>query len=192
MNDKTLNKVATVVARVAEITYWVATGILAAGLAAYCVNRDLLRFFVNFGEGESAGAFEVAGFSVQVLDGSGAVIPGTLIPAMVAGIVSCALMAMIFRNIYLIFKTSAGETKFSKGATPFQPDNVRMLREIGIFSIAIPVWGILCSILVHLLAGEAAETSISSSGIAFGIAALCLSQFFAYGVRLQQEADGLL
>ena len=47
--------------------------------------------------------------------------------------IGAALMAMVFRNVYLIFKTAEGKTWFSKGATPFQPDIVRMVREIGIF-----------------------------------------------------------
>lgn len=188
MNDNILNRAAAVIARVAEIFHWVATGLLAASLPAYLLDERLLRHFMDLGDGE----FAVAGFSVQVLDGGGAVIPGVMVPALLAGIVGCGLMAMIFRNICLIFKTSAGETRFSKGATPFQPDNVRMLREIGIFAIAIPLWGLVCDVLVQLLAGDAAEASVSFTGFVFGLAMLCLSQFFAYGVRLQQDADGLL
>ena len=188
MDDNRLNRLAAVAARVAEVFHWVAVGLLTAGLAAYFIDDSWLRYLMDIGAGE----FSVAGFSVRVTE-NGVLLPGAFIPALLAGIVICGLMAMIFRNICLIFKTSAGQTRFSKGETPFQPDNVRMLREIGIFAIAIPLWELACSVLVTLMVGsDTAEASVSLTGLTFGIAALCLSQFFAYGVRLQQDTDGLL
>lgn len=184
-----LNRLAVVAAKIAEVFHWVAVALLTASLAVYLFHREgLLKYFLDLGAGE----FSVAGFSVRVTE-DGALLPGAFLPALLAGIVVCGLMAMIFRNIYLIFKTSEGKTWFSKGPTPFQKDNVRMLREIGIFAISIPLWELACSFLVTLLVGsDTAEASVSLTGLTFGVAALCLSQFFAYGVRLQQDSDGLL
>ena len=104
-------------------------------------------------------------------------------------------MAMICRNIYLIFKTANGETKFSQGKTPFQPDIVRMIREIGIFSIAIPIVEIIMSIVGSLVLGPLGaefDFSVNLVSVFFGLVVLCLSQFFAYGVQLQKETDGLV
>ena len=96
------------------------------------------------------------------------------------------LMAMVFRNLSLIFKRSENNT-------PFQKDNVRMMKEIGIFSIAVPVVGFVMSVIARIVIGaEAAEISINQSGIFMGIIVLCLTQFFAYGTELEKDVDGLL
>lgn len=188
-NGKKLNKAAAVIAKIMEVSHWVAVGLMSASLIVYFFDTTLLRYFMDFGNGE----FGISGYSIQVLDGNGGIIAGAFLPALIAGIIVCGLTAMIFRNIYLIFKTAAGQTKFSKGETPFQPANVRMLREIGIFSLSIPLVEWICDGIARLIAGWGAiESSVSITGIVFGIALLCLSQFFAYGVQLQNDADGLL
>ena len=70
----------------------------------------------------------------------------------IGAVIILSLMAMVFRNLYLIIKRS--ET-----GTPFQPDNIRMLREIGIFAIAIPIVGLIMSIVCRLVLGvDAVET----------------------------------
>lgn len=187
--NKRLNKAATVVAKIMEVSHWVAAGLLCAGLVAYIFDEALLKYFMDIGDGE----FAVAGYSVHVLDGAGELIPPVFILALIVGILVLGLMAMIFRNIYLIFKTTAGETRFSKGATPFQPDNVRMLREIGMFAISIPVVEFVCDTIIKLLVdADVAASSVSVTGMVFGLAILCLSQFFAYGAQLQSDSDGLL
>ena len=105
----------------------------------------------------------------------------------------CILMAMIFRNVYLIFKTAEGETKFSQGKTPFQKDNIRMVREIGIFCIAIPVVELIVSVIARIvLPVGVVETSVEMTGVFMGLVVLCLSQFFAYGMELQEDVDGLV
>ena len=96
------------------------------------------------------------------------------------------LMAMVFRNLSLIFKKS-------ENSTPFQKDNIRMMKEIGIFSIAVPVVGFVMSVITRIAVGaEAAEISVSQSGIVMGIIVLCLTQFFVYGAELEKDVDGLL
>lgn len=188
-NNEGLNKAATISAKIMEVCHWVAVGLLAASLLAYLFDKTWLKVFIDVGSGE----FAVSGYSVKVLDNTGNFISGAFIPALAAGIITCGLTAMIFRNVYLIFQTTAGKTKFAKGATPFQPDNVRMVREIGIFSISIPVVQFICDVICKIIAGvDAVESSVSVTGLVFGIVVLCLSQFFAYGLELQKDADGLL
>ena len=104
----------------------------------------------------------------------------------IGAVIIFSLVAMIFRNLYLIIKKS-------EGTTPFQKDNVRMMREIGIFSIGIPVIGLIMNIIARLVLGpEAAEMSNSMEGFVMGIIVLCLTQFFAHGVELEKDVDGLL
>lgn len=62
-------------------------------------------------------------------------------------------MAMVFRNVYLIFRTAKGKTWFAKGDTPFQKDIVRMVREIGIFYLAVPIVSLLMSVVAVLVLG---------------------------------------
>ena len=96
------------------------------------------------------------------------------------------LMAMVFRNLRLII------TK-SEGTTPFQADNVRMLKEIGIFSLAVPIIGFIMGLVIQLVLGfEAVEISNSMGGFVFGILALFLTQVFARGIQLENDTDGLL
>ena len=103
------------------------------------------------------------------------------------------LMAMICRNIYLIFKTTAGQTKFSQGQTPFQPDNIRMVREIGIYLIAIPIIGLIMSVIARLaMSGVEIESSMDMHFIMVGLVIICLSRYFSYGMELQNEVDGLV
>ena len=111
----------------------------------------------------------------------------------VALILMCGLMAMISRNIYLIFMAMEGRNKNMQEAGPFQKDIARMVREIGIFFISMPVVGFLLSIAIRLVMGpEIAEISVDIGSVVIGIVVLCLSEVFTYGQELQEEVDGLL
>ena len=67
------------------------------------------------------------------------------------------------------------------------------MREIGVFAIAVPVIGLIMSVIIRLVIGvEAVETSIGMGGIFMGIIILCLTQFFIHGAELEQDVDGLV
>lgn len=188
MKSNGLNKLAMAVAKVLEVLHWVGTALMAAALVVYFIREDWLDLFAEL----EGGLFSIRGYSVNIWSETGVLLRPVFVPAMIAGILVLGLSAMIFRNIYLIFKTSAGKTKFSEGATPFQKNNVRMVREIGIFSIAIPVVETICDVIARAAAKADLSSNVSLVGVVLGIAMLCLSQFFAYGVELQAEADGLV
>ena len=68
-----------------------------------------------------------------------------------------------------------------------------MLKEIGIFSIAVPVIGWIMGFVIQLAAGfDSVEISNSMSGFIMGILVLCLTQFFAHGMELEDDVEGLL
>ena len=144
--------------------------------------------------GDPTGEDVIYGFHFTLTAADGSLSLPALTAFAIAGIILMALMAMVFRNIYLIIKTSRGETSFSKGATPFQPDNVRMLREIGILAIAMPVVELIMSVIFGLVFGPELEGTfnVEMSGIVMGLVILWLTQVFAYGVELQSESDGLI
>lgn len=182
---KKLNKIVTVISKVAEVCLWIGTAAMLVLFAASFIVPDRLAQLINAGE------LTVVGFNLEIVDASGNVLHWAVSLLAAAGVLILPLGAMICRNINLIFKTTAGATFFSKGETPFQPDNVRMVREIGIFSIAIPVVELIVSICAQLFTHNS-EASVNISGVFFGLVILCLSQYFSYGVSLQEEVDGLL
>ena len=182
---KKLGKATLIVAKLLEVGHWIAVVAMAVVF--------VLSLFMGAGVVQNIGAAEVGetlsayGFEVSIVDNAGQVSVAGLRLFCVGAVLILGLMAMVFRNIYLILKKS-------ENATPFQKDNVRMVREIGIFLISVPVVSLLMSVLVRAVVGpEVIETSsIGIDSIMVGLAVLCLSQFFAHGVELETEADGLL
>ena len=68
-----------------------------------------------------------------------------------------------------------------------------MIREIGIFSIAVPVVGLIMSIIAKLVVGvDVLDTSVSLDSFVMGIVILALTNFFAHGAKLEKDVDGLV
>lgn len=81
----------------------------------------------------------------------------------VAAVIILPLAAMIFRNLHLVIKRP-------EGGAPFRKGNVRMLKEIGIFSISIPAVSLIMGTVALFVIGfEAVEISNSISGFVVGI-----------------------
>ena len=184
---KKISKLGKVITKILEVFHWVGAALMTAATVCSMVAPGWVKYFVGFDAKECCGAnLEVYGFEVNapVVNGSADMTSFMLFG--IGGIIILVVMAMVFRNLYLIFKKS-------ENATPFQKENVRMMREIGIFSIAVPVVGFIMSVIIRLVTGvETAELSIDMSGIFMGIIVLCLTQFFAHGAELEKDVDGLL
>lgn len=189
---KKLNKVIIIFSKIFEVFSWVGCGLLAAMTAVTIFgHRELLRLFSDINGTETELVFE--GFTMKVTDYAGRIMPGAYVVSFLTMMIVLGLMAMVFRNIYLIFKTTEGQTKFSKGRTPFQPDNIRMVREIGIFLIVIPVVELVMTIISRIILGaDMVEASVGLNEILVGLVVLALSQYFAYGMELQNDVDGLV
>ena len=184
---KGLNKLGKVITKILEVFHWVGAALMTAATVCSTVAPDWVKYFVGFDAKECCGAnLEVYGFEVNapVVNGSADMTSFMLFG--IGGIIILVVMAMVFRNLHLIFKKS-------ENGTPFQKDNIRMMKEIGIFSIAVPVIGFIMSIIVRLVTGvETAEISIDMGGIFMGIIVLCLTQYFVHGANLEKDVDGLL
>lgn len=180
-------KVGRIIAKILEIFHWVGTGLMAAATVCSLAAPQWVGYFVGFDTKECCGAnLTVYGFEVNAPVANGNVDMTTFFLFGIGATVILALMAMVFRNLSLVFKKS-------ENSTPFQKDNIRMMKEIGVFSIAIPVIGLVMSVIARIVIGvEAAEISVSQSGIVMGIIVLCLTQFFVYGAELEKDVDGLL
>lgn len=190
---KKLNTFALTISKALEILHWVGTAsFLAVFVLSLAAGSWLSAMLAQFLPAD--GILAVAGFELSVLSPEGTVSGGAVTLFSVGAVLILSLMAMVFRNVYLILKTADGKTWFSQGGTPFQKNITRMVREIGIFYLSIPVIGLVLSTAARLVLGpDIAEVGgIDIQGFVTGILLLCLSQFFAYGTQLQKDVDGLL
>lgn len=188
-----LNKAVTIISKIAEVCYWIGSGMVAAIVISLIAGHHKLVSYLTDVDPSAGKDLTAFGFSIETTDASGATVWGTYLIFFITLLLMLILMAMIFRNIYLIFKTTEGKTKFSQGQTPFQPDNIRMVREIGIFLIAVPVVGLIMSVIARLsMSAIEIESSMDMHFVMVGLVVICLSRFFAYGMELQQDVDGLV
>ena len=183
---KSVDKIAKVVSKVLEIVHFVAAALMGTAAVCALVVPQYIGYFVEFEPAENVVELETYGFEVTAVVSNG--MPDMMVFSLfaVASCIILLLMALVFRNIYSIIRKS-------EESTPFQKDNVRMLKEIGIFSIAVPAVGFVMGIIIQIVAGfDAVEISNSMTGFIMGIIVLCLTQFFAHGVELEDDVEGLL
>lgn len=182
---KNINVITKVLTKILEVGHWVAVGLMAAVAICCIAAPDWIKYFMDTAALAKEAEISVYGFELAAA--AGEEIPVKALCLFAVGSVSIfSFMAMVFRNLYLIIKKS-------EGSTPFQPDNVRMFREIGIFSISIPVVGLIMSLIIRLVMGpDIVELSVKPDGFIMGIIVLCLTQLFARGVQLEKDVDGLL
>ena len=184
---KRINKLGKIITKILEVFHWVGAVLMVAATVCSVVAPNWVKYFVGFDAKECCGAnLEVYGFEVNAPVVNGNTDMTSFMLFGIGAVIILAVMAMVFRNLHLIFKKS-------ENGTPFQKDNIRMMKEIGIFAIAVPVIGLIMSIIVRLVTGvETAEISIDMGGIFMGIIVLCLTQYFVHGADLEKDVDGLL
>lgn len=162
---------------------------LAAAITSLASPQSLYDFLKS---GLDSTEMNVLGFSVQIVDEAGNIFKENMFILFASSIFAGLCMTMIFRNINLIYRTAEGKTWFSKGETPFQKDIVRMVREIGIFSILTSFIQLMAQILIRLVTRNSAETSLLLNGFIFGFIIISISEFFAYGLKLEEDVEGLV
>lgn len=190
---KKLNKFILVFSKILEIFHWFAEFLIVVLFILSIAARDRLGSVLS--QGAASYGFELStyGFEMTVVDSAGSLNMSAVTLFFLGAVFILSCMAMVFRNIYLIFKSAEGKTWFAKGKTFFQDDITRMVREIGIFYLSVPVISLVFSILARLIAGpDFMETSVNLSGFFTGFLILALSQVFSYGAKLQNDVDGLL
>ena len=186
---KSLTKFTLLLSKIMELLCWTATALTGLVCILSLVAKDWLAS--QIAHGIAVSEFVTGGLSLVLTNGYPCV--ASIAFSALCGAVMAGLGAMIFRNIYLILKTAQGESKFSKGKTPFQKDITRMLREVGIFLISITAVELFFSTGLRFLIGvDNVELSVEMDSVILGLMVICLSQFFDYGTQLQQDADGLL
>lgn len=183
---KNIGKIALVVSKIVEILHWI--GAAAAGVLFVCTFAAGSRIISLWDKGvlsESDNAATTYGFEIDILDGAGNLNLKAVALFSICAVVTLSLFAMIFRNLYLIIKNS--------GKNPFSADNIRRLKEIGIFSIASPIICFFISVISRIVLGAGdGEIAVGMEGFITGILVLFLTQIFTYGAQLQKDVDGLL
>ena len=185
---KNVNKIGKTVTKILEIFHWVAALLMVAATVCSAAAPSWINRFVDFDAKECCGAnLTVYGFEVNAPVTNGNTDMKSFLLFGIGATLILAVMAMVFRNLHLIFKKS-------ENASPFQKDNVRMMKEIGVFSIAVPVIGFIMSTVIRLAMGAdaAAEVGVDLSGIFMGIIVLCLTRYFVHGAQLEEDVDGLV
>ena len=186
MKQKGIVRLAKVVMKILEIVHWVGAALMLAATVCSLAAPEWVKYFVGLDAKEYGAELNVYGFEIIAPVENGSVDMKTLFLFGIGAVISLGLMAMVFRNLYLIFKKS-------EESTPVQMDHIRMLKEIGIFSISIPIIGYVMSIICRLVLGvDGVETSVNLYGFSMGIIVLCLTQVFIHGAELEKDVDGLL
>lgn len=190
-SEALLPRLTLAIAKIAEVVHWVLAGVMVIGTLAAIIwpaqVADWAKIPILNGETN----LSCYGYEVVVANAEGVLNPGMVICFTIGSAVVLSLMAMIFRNVYLILKTAKGKTWFAKGDTPFQKDIVRMFREIGIFFIAVSVMSLIPEVIVNIVGGEL-TAGFNYMSCFIGLVFLCISQFFSYGTRLEKDLDGLV
>ena len=185
-----------VLAKIFEIVHWVGAVGSAILLIISILDIGGFRAFMADGFAESGTTLSTYCLDVNVVGIGGEINAIALILFWAGSIITFGLMAMVFRNIYLIMKTLNGKNKHSNGTSPFQKDVIRMIKEIGIFSISAPVVAFFLSAVicaVSMINGmDGVEVSVGIEGFIVGLISLCLTNVFTYGAELEKDVDGLL
>ncbi len=189
-----LNKTLSVISKITEIIHWIGAGISALMIFISIIDKNFITE-CTIEEGADFLLFDAYGFDVNALTQTGDINHFAVTMAFVGIMITFILMALVFRNLDIILTTIMGKNQDAESTSPFQKDVVRRVREIGIFSIAIPVVGFVITTIitaVSLINGNSVEVSTAWDGVVVGLVCLCLTQIFSYGAQLEEEVDGLL
>ena len=189
---KGLNRAVLILSKALEILHWGGCALMAVLLGMLVFAKDWMVSILEAGMSELGTEVSTYGLELTPILPDGGINTTMMIIFAIGAFIAMALMAMVFRNVYLIIKTAEGRTKFSSGKTPFQKDIIRMTREIGIFLISIPVVSLVFSVIAQAICCDTMHVTLSLETLIIGLFVLSLSQFFNYGKQIQEDVDGLL
>lgn len=187
MKDKKIITIGKALTKIIEVFHWVGVTLMTLATIFSLTAPQWVKYFVGIDAKECCGAeLNVYGFEMIAPITNGNFDMHIFFLFGIGCIIILSLMAMVFRNLNLIIKKA-------EDSTPFQADIIRMLKEIGIFAIAIPFVGLTLTGISKLVFGaNAPETSVNLYGFSMGLIVLCLTQFFIYGAEIEKDIDGLL
>lgn len=184
---KKLNNVVLVLAKFFEIAHWIVVAIESIFLLLSILYPEAFLHDTN-----NILQLRFNGFTTVYDLTKGGFQAVAITAFFISAIPMTILTAMVYRNIYLICKTTKSLSS-EAGETIFQKDITRMVRDIGIFLISSNLIGLVASFIIRLLFGATAlEISMGFNSLFIGLIILYLSYVFNYGNKLENEVDGLL
>ena len=124
---KNISKITMAVSKTVEILHWAGAVFSAALLVCSFAAKDWLFDVVSKLIPEYGNEVSTYGFEMTAVDENGLLDMTVIRLFAIGSVIILSLMAMVFRNVYLVAKKSEND--------PFNKDNIRMIREIGIFFI---------------------------------------------------------
>ncbi len=183
---KGIKKAVIIISKIVEICHYVGAGFMAVAGVLSFVSPQNLKYVMDVKDLMANPEGSVYGFEAMLAGPTGQINYIAHGLYSLGGAAIMLFMALIFRNLGAVIERAEQKT-------PFCAENVKNLKEIGIYSIAIPLSGLAFSIILRIVLGhEFAEISLNQSGIMMGMVVFVLTSYFAHGVELEQDVDGLL
>ena len=171
-------KVGKTVSKILEIICWIGVAALLFTAVAGIVNPEWMTQKLISDSGISMNGIEME------LNENASL--ASVVIILLGGVAGFIVLAILFHNLHKVLSTA------DEGVC-FRAENITRIERIGWLSITMPVIGFVTSVLAKLFGGpDALEISIDLTGVVMGILVLCLSQFFAHGVKLENDVDGLV
>lgn len=187
MKNSALRNATAVIAKIIEVVSWFVVGCLLVASLVLTINKYLIM--------DEYDKEVVSGGNVSLSAANGVDINerfiasvgnGTVFWELAPYMILLVITALIFMNIYNVFRKS-------NTASPFSAENIKRIKNIGYLSIAIPVSKVIIQLICYVVTGATNyDFSISLAEFAFGLVALSLAQYFAYGANLEHDVDGLV
>ena len=181
-------KAGYVLARIAEVLMWAAAAAMALSFLIGIAAPDTAAELFGAGAGDRKLTMAMVPGALgrmDILGPDGELVMRSYMLYTAAGTIELALTALIFRRIWQIIK-------LSWGSTPFQRPVVDKVKQIGWLFIASPLVTVAVSLVDFVMSWPKLSIVVDVSGIVTGVIVLTLSQIFAYGVKLEDDVEGLL
>ena len=189
---KKFGKAGYVFVRVFEILHWAAAVFCVFLCVAMAVAPDWLLGLYGVPEAVEGETLYTSMTSLNYLGNFSVVAVGVddfnvgfQIMMMAASVVTAVLSALVFRKIGQVIK-------MSRESTPFQKPVVDRVRQVGWLFIAIPLVTVAVTLLADVIFWPSYSFTVDVSDIVTGVIILGLTQIFAYGVKLEDDMEGLL
>ena len=181
-------KAGYVLARILEAVMWVAAAATALSFLMGVAAPDAVAEMFGPGVADRKLTMTMVPGALGRMDitgPDGELVMGSYMLYTAAGTVELALTALVFRRIWQIIK-------LSWASTPFQRPVVDKVKQIGWLFIASPLVTMAVGLVNFLIRWPNISVKVDVSDIITGVIVLALSQVFAYGVKLEDDVEGLL
>lgn len=181
-------KAGYVLAHIAEVLMWLCAAMMAISFFVGIIDPEAISVMSDTGAaGAKVYVPMVSGAlgQMEIMNSDGTLHQGLYLLYTAAGAAELALTALVFRRVWQIIK-------LSWASTPFQQPVVKKVKQIGWLFIAVPLVTVAVSLVGFVALWPEYSFVVDVSGIVTGVIVLALSQIFAYGVKLEDDVEGLL